>query len=171
MRTVRKSPLVSVLQLLGVLFVLWLGYTEAWPWLKAKLDESSARGAAVRERSAGGGGGSAGTSDASRCVHAAQNASSTLAGALRTFRSPPYDQSAWGAVSLDVSDALGRADNACLCGHAACREAAQAAALLRELYDSADGMVRGNPTGTRNLGALRGRADDHLDRARDLLGG
>lgn len=171
MRSVRKSPLVGLIQLLVFIFVLWLGYTEAWPWLKDKLDENSARGAVTRERTGGSGDRSEGTGEASRCVQAAQAASSELSGALRTFRSPPYDQSAWGAVSLEISGALGTADSACLCGHPACREAAEAATVLRELYESADGLVRGNPTGTRNLGALQGRADDRLDRARDLLGG
>jgi hypothetical protein len=171
MPTARKSPLVGAIKLLAFIVALWFGYTEVWPWLKAKLDGGSGGGSAARERSAGGDDGSEGTAEASRCVQRAQEASSALTGALRTFRSPPYDQAAWGPVSLEVAGALGEADNACLCGHPACREAAQAASILRELYDSADGMVRGNPTGTRNLGALQGRADDHLDRANDHLGG
>lgn len=173
MRTVRKNPLVGLVKLLAFVVALWFGYTEVWPWVQGKLDESSGRAPSARASAAGGAGdaGGEGTAEATRCIQQAEAASSALAGALRTFRSPPYDQAAWGPVSLEVSGALGRADNACLCGHPACREAASAVAVLRELYESADGMVRGNPTGTRNLGALRGRADDHLDRARDRLRG
>lgn len=167
MRTARKSPLVGLIQLLAFLVLLYVGYTEGWPWLKAKLDESSGGGRAAREQSLGEGGETA--AEASRCLQRAQEASSALSGLLQTFRSPPYDQAAWGPASLEIANSLGTADSACLCGHEACREASQALAILRELFDSADGMVRGNPTGTRNLGALRGRADDHLDRARDAL--
>lgn len=169
MRTVRKNPVVGLIKLLAFLVLLYVGYTEGWPWLKAKLDEGSGGGAAPAQ-SLGEAGGEA-VAEASRCVQRAQEASSALSGLLQTFRSPPYDQAAWGPASLEIANSLGTADSACLCGHPACREAGQALAILRELFDSADGMVRGNPTGTRNLGALRGRADDHLDRARDALRG
>lgn len=166
MRTQRKSPLVSLLQLAAVVVVIWLGVTEGWPWLKERLDRSSATPTSVRS-AGGGGGGSEELNAASRCVDLAQAASSSLAGVLRSFGRPPYDQNAWGAASLDVAGALGEADGACVCGHPACREAAAAVATLREELSMADGMVRGESGG--NLAVLRERADDHLNRARDLL--
>ena len=166
MRTQRKSPLVGLLQLAAVVVLVWLGVTEGWPWLKERLDRSSATPTAVR--SAGGGGGESEVlNQASRCLDLAESASASLAGVLRSFGRPPYDQSAWAAASLDVAGALGEADTACLCGHPACREAAAAASTLREQLSMADGMVRGESGG--NLAVLRERADDQLDRARDLL--
>lgn len=168
MRTQSKSPLVSLLQLVAVVAVAWLAVTEGWPWLKERLDRSSATPTAVR--SAGGGGGegeSEELNEASRCLDRAEAASASLAGVLRSFGRPPYDQSAWAAASLDVAGALGEADTACLCGHPACREAAAAASTPREELSMADDMVRGESGG--NLAVLRERADDHLNRARSLL--
>lgn len=168
MRTRQKSPLVSLLQLAAVVVVAFLAWTEGWPWLKERLDRSSGAPPSARASASGGGEGeSAALNEASRCLDRAQAASSSLAGVLRSFGRPPYDQNAWAAASLDVAGALGEADSACLCGHPACREAAAAVSTLRQELSMADGMIRGESGG--NLAVLRERADEHLDRARDLL--
>jgi hypothetical protein len=162
-RTARKSPIVGLIQLLAVVALVWFGVSAGWPWLRKQLDRHS--GAPPAAQSDGGEG--AGASEAGRCLDRAEAASAALAGVLRSFRSPPYDQAAWGAASLDVAGALGEADSACLCGHPACREAAAAVATLREELRMADGMVRGEGGG--NLAVLRDRSDEQLDRARALL--
>jgi hypothetical protein len=164
MRTTRKSPIVGLIQLLAVVALVWFGVAEGWPWLKERLDRSSGAPASARS---GGEGESEALSEAGRCLDRAEAASASLAGVLRSFGRPPYDQAAWGAASLDVAGALGEADSACLCGHPACREAAAAVSTLRQELAMADGMVRGESGG--NLAVLRERADEHLDRARDLL--
>lgn len=164
MRTTRKSPLVGLVQLLVVIVLVWLGVSEGWPRLKEWLDRHS--GAPTASRSGGDDEGE-GLSEAGRCLDRAEQASASLAGVLRSFRSPPYDQAAWSAASLDVADALGEADTACLCGHPACREAAAAVSTLREQLSMADAMVRGEGGG--NLAVLRERSDEQLDRARALL--
>lgn len=162
MATVRKSPIVGLIQFLAAVVVIWFAITEGWPWLRAKLDGESGASAS----SAAGGDGAAASSEAGRCLDAAEAASETVAGTLRAFRSPPYDQAAWGSASLEIASALGRADTACLCGHPACPEAGAAVAALRELHSMADGMVQGRGGG--NIAVLRERSDEHLDRARDL---
>lgn len=163
MRTARKSPIVGLIQLLAVVALVWFGVSAGWPWLRKQLDRHS--GAPPAAQSDGGEG--AGASEAGRCLDRAEAASDSLAGILRSFRRPPYDQAAWSAASLDLAGQFGEADSACLCGHPACREAAAAVSTLREELSMADGMVRGESGG--NLAVLRERSDEHLDRARDLL--
>lgn len=159
----RKSPIVGLIQFLAVVALIWFGVSAGWPWLRERLDRSSgAPPAAARSDGAG-----AGASEAGRCLDRAEAASASLAGVLRSFRSPPYDQAAWSAASLDLAGQLGEADSACLCGHPACREAAAAVGTLREELSMADGMVRGEGGG--NLAVLRERSDEQLDRARALL--
>lgn len=160
----RKSPIVGLIQLLVAIVIAWFAVTEGWPWLRERLDRTAGDRPAVSA-----GAGDTANSEAGRCLDRAESASSTLAGALRTFRSPPYDREAWGSVSLEIAGTLGEADDACRCGHPACREAAAAIGALRELHTTADGMIRGEPTTTGNLGTLRARSQDHLDRARDLF--
>lgn len=159
----RQNPIVGVIRLLAVVALIWFGVSWGWPRLRGWLDRSSGAPPAA-ERADGAG---AGASEAGRCLDRAEAASASLASILRSFRSPPFDQAAWGAAALDIAGQLGEADSACLCGHPACREAAAAVATLRELHSMADGMVRGESGG--NLAVLRERSDEQLDRARALL--
>lgn len=160
----RKNPIVGLIQLLLAVAVAWFAVTEGWPWLRERLDRTSGappdRPSALSDTA---------RSEAGRCLDRAEDASSILAGALRSFRNPPHDQVAWGSASLEIAGALGNADAACACPHPACREAAAAVGVLREMHTMADDMIRGDPKAVGNLGRLRGRAYDHLDEARELF--
>lgn len=163
----RKSPLVSVVQLVVILALGYLAVTQGWPWIRAQLDEHGTVGGRGGRAESGSATDDPGREASARCLDLAEEASSSLAAGIRGFRQPPYDTAAWSALSLDLAASLGQADNACLCGLPSCREAAAAVAELRRLHTLVDGMIRGEPVATRNPGALREAADDHLDRARE----
>lgn len=167
-RSRRSNPLAGLLRLLVVLAVAYFAITEGWPWLRDELGLRPNHGTASSQAAAGDSGD---TAEAERCVQRAAAASSALSGALRSFRTPPYDQAAWGAASLDLADSLGAAESACLCGAPACGKAGEAVAVLRDLFSRVDAVVRGTSADVANTGRMRARADDLLAEARRLAAG
>lgn len=163
----RKSPMVSVLKLVVVLALVYLAVTQGWPWLREQLDRHGTVGGRSSRAGVAAEADDPGREEAARCLDRAEAASSGLAAGIRGFQRPPYDVAAWSALSLDIADSLGQADNACLCGTPSCREAAAAVAKLRELHSLVDSMIRGEPVASRNPGTLRQAADDRLDAARE----
>lgn len=152
--------LASLLVLAGLLYV---GYTQALPWIEARL-ETLDRGAETR-------GASAEDDQARRCVRLAQQANDTFADLMRQFSRPPIDRQQWTGAFLAISGEVGSAQTACACAEDACGPAAEAMSELRELTLSFDGIARGTARGTSNPASRQARVEELLTEARRLAGG
>ncbi|MEM7052014.1 MAG: hypothetical protein AAF604_20265 [Acidobacteriota bacterium] len=155
-----RRPLAGLLRLAIYGAVLYFGVTELWPWLQAKVVGTGSNTAAVAT--------SAGNSEGSVCVEAAQGVSRDLAIEARAFRTPPHDLAAWGQSTARINDAISSAERRCTCPEESCRTARRGLDELRRLHTIFDGMIRGDTSSFGNPAVQRERVDDLLDRARAL---
>lgn len=149
---------------LGVLAaLLYLGFTQAKPWLEARFETLGlGDGAADGEMGLDG--------EASRCLQFAEQANDTFAGLMRQFSRPPVRRQEWTSAFIAVSGEVSSAQAACACAEPVCAPAAEAMSELRELTLSFDGVARGSARGIGDPARRQERIEELLAEARRLDG-
>lgn len=150
-----------VVRLIVVAAVVYVGYTQVYPWFKSI---TGGPGASASQDSGFSDGG------ARRCIDLAARASSTLGGELRQYTKPPIDLVDWSATVNKVEMKIYQADSDCRCSAPGCSEARQALSEMRNLLASFDSTARGDADGFSNPAYQLQEADRLIEEARYAAG-
>jgi hypothetical protein len=109
----------------------------------------------------------AGASPAQQCAAAAAAAGETWGSGVGRFANPPYDAAAWDEFRSRVDSQARHAQEACLCGDAACSTAKNAMADLRGLVSEMDSALRNGSPPPSDLVQRQEAIDNAINAARD----
>ena len=148
----KSSGIGGLIKWVVIVGVLFFGYRDGWPWLKAKIDEVS-------------GGSSPAETIEFVCTVQADRANLAWGSGIGRFVNPPVDTAEWSSFRSQVDAGIRQARSSCSCAQPSCSKAREALSELDRLIMTFDTSIRnGTPPGM-DLVARQDAIDTKIEHA------
>ena len=151
--------MIRVIQLLVVLFLLFLLVTQGVPWIRDRVEGITPEKLGRRLPESG---------DSASCIHLAHDVSALVSEQAVAASQPPGDRSRWIGSLGRIENQIYEAERACTCATDACDIARQALVEISDLVADIDRLIGGDARGAGELARRQEGINALLEQARAL---